>query len=815
MATKTTRKGTPLIIVESPTKAKTMARFLGKDYVIKATMGHVRDLPPKKLGIDIEDNFAVKYEKTPKGKEVIADIASSARVASEVYLATDPDREGEAISWHIFEGAGMDKLKSVKRVVFHEITGAAVKEALADPREIDSNMVNAQQARRVLDRIVGYKISPILWKKVSKGLSAGRVQSVALKLIVEREEEIEKFKSEEYWVITAELAADGKSFIAQLQPKDEKGKKKVIANKQEADLILDALRSSNYRVAELEQKTVKHRPVPPYTTSTFQQDASRRLNINSKASMQIAQQLYEGISLGSQGSVGLITYMRTDSFNLANEALKEIGGFIVDTYGSKYGGKPRRYKNKSKGAQEAHEAIRPTSVLRTPESVSPFLDSRQARIYELIWKRAVRSQMADALTDDTVAEIEATATDGKTHQLRARGSVMKFDGHYKLDPRAMASRNKGSDDDEEQTDGLLPPLKQGMALELTDTGANGKQKFTQPPPRYNEARLIQVLEKNNVGRPSTYASIVSTIEGRKYVVREKKFFHPTSLGRMVCEFLTNNFQNIIDVKFTARMEEELDQIAKGELEWIPMLSRFYGPFKKQLDVVSKAEESGELCDECGKPLLVRVSRRGKFLGCSGYPKCKNLKPYGDEPVEEVVESGEFCEKCEKPMLVRTGRMGQFLGCSGYPKCKNAKPLKEEGEEATDEFCEKCERPMSVRAGRLGKFLGCTGYPECKNARPLKEDRTEILCPRCEQGHLTRRRSKRGKPFYGCPRYPECDFATSLTPHTEPCPQCGGLTGHTARKQVLCTDDQCGWKQPGASKSGGGRRATSKGGAKAS
>ena len=703
----------PLVVVESPTKARTMKRFLGDAYNIKASLGHVRDLPRNKLGIATDKSFEADYVVT--NKDVVADIRRSAQSAGEVYLATDPDREGEAISWHILEaiGAANSSMK-VERVVFHEITKMAVRKAFDHPRTIDMNLVNAQQARRALDRLVGYKLSPVLWGKVRRGLSAGRVQSVALRLIVDREAQIEAFNSEEYWNIFAVLEADGKPFRAKLVSKRAKGGKSDISSKEMADGILEELRASKFAVAELTEKLARRRPMPPFITSTLQQEASRQLHMNGKTTMRVAQKLYEGVSLGAQGQTGLISYMRTDSLTLSEAALKEAEEFIRKMYGDKYSDGPRRYKTKSRAAQEAHEAIRPTSIKRTPESLSGSLSRDELRLYELIWKRTVASQMTDALSDETVVEVEANSPKAK-HLLRARGSILKFDGYRRLYGAEQGAARKPSDREKESDEALnreLPPLKQGQPLKLGDEGASGEQKFTQPPPRYSEAMLIHALEEHGIGRPSTYSSIVGTIETREYVLRESSRFVPTALGKAVSNFLVKNFPQIMDVAFTARMEEELDAVAAGKMEWVPMLHNFYAPFLKLVGSASSME---------------RVS-----------------------PTELDEDTGEVCEKCERPMVLKTGR--------------------------------------------FGKFLGCSGYPECKNIRSIIET-TGLACPKCGEGELIKRLSRRGVTFYGCNRYPDCNFATSLVPRKEPCPKCGWVVGRLPRGKrppTLCSHEECDW-----------------------
>ena len=673
------------MIVESPAKARTVARFLGNDYVVKASMGHVRDLPRKTMGVDIDKDFRPTYEQVRGRESVIRDIKKAARAADKVYLATDPDREGEAISWHMVEAAGLPQdSPALKRVVFHEITRPAIDEAFNDPRQIDMQLVNAQQARRILDRIVGYKLSPVLWSKVRRGLSAGRVQSVALRLIVDREREIEAFTPVEYWSIGVDLsseAANGsRPFTANLQKiAGEKGRANV-PNAERANAITADLRTAAYRVAEVKTREVKQRPQPPFTTSTLQQEAARRLGFGAQRTMRIAQELYEGIQLGDGDPVGLITYMRTDSVNVAASALAEANKFIKEKYGPEFVGRPRTYRTRSRSAQEAHEAIRPTSVYRTNTAMKKFLNRDQSRLYDLIWKRLVASQMKDAILDSTTIEINATASNGNGYTVRASGRVMKFEGFRIVYVEAR-------DEEEENGEKRLPRLSNGQDLSLIKV--NSEQKFTKPPPRYSEAMLIRTLEEQGIGRPSTYASIVGTIEQREYVSRENRRFKPTPLGAAVSDLLTENFPDIMDPGFTAGMEERLDQIAEGRVEWVPMLGAFYEPFDKQV--------------EHAKEHAARVDRS-----------------------KLVEKSDEVCEKCERPMVIRSGRYGKFLSCSGFPECRNSRPIRI----GTGVVCPRCGEGelLEKRNSKRRAFYGCSTYPDCDfltGRRPLKEP-----CPEC-------------------------------------------------------------------------------------
>ncbi|MCH7642719.1 MAG: type I DNA topoisomerase [Chloroflexi bacterium] len=686
-----------LVVVESPAKARTVGRFLGPDYEVIASMGHVRDLPQRTLGVDVDNNFEPTYVDVGGRESVLKDIKKALKGARTVYLATDPDREGEAISWHLVEALGLRDMKDLelRRVVFHEITRSAVEEAFADYRDIDMQLVNAQQARRVLDRIVGYKLSPVLWSKIRRGLSAGRVQSVALRLIVDREREIEAFNPVEYWSVIARLAkqADAsQTFRANLHAIDGKTGRHLVHNAEESEKLVRDLKASAYRVSKVVRREVKSRPSAPFTTSTLQQEAARRLRFGAQRTMRAAQQLYEGIQLGSGDPVGLITYMRTDSTNLATTAVAEVGEFIKTRYGAEYFTKPRVYRTRSKNAQEAHEAIRATSVMRTPESVANHLSSDQRSLYELIWKRMVASQMTDSVSDATTVDIEATGgPSGTPYTLRATGSVLKFQGFRAVyvEARDIVNGNDADDDDDDSDlSRVLVPLDEGETVNLDDL--KSEQRFTQPPARFSEAMLIRTLEENGIGRPSTFASIVATIESRDYVAREKARFKPTKLGLAVTDFLVEWFPNIMDTGFTAGMEEKLDEVARGDIDWVPMLQEFYGPFD---GLVEGAKEKAE-----------RVPRS-----------------------ELDEESDEVCEECERPMVIKTGRFGKFLSCSGFPDCRNSKPLRlGTGAKCPEDGGELLERKGRGPKGR--RFYGCENYPDCEfstRQRPLKEP-----CPEC-------------------------------------------------------------------------------------
>jgi len=748
-----------LVIVESPAKARTIQKYLGPGYTVHASMGHVRDLPKRTLGVDIEDGFKPTYENLRGRAATLKKIRSAAKGADAIYLAPDPDREGEAIAWHLAQALRLPQSK-VFRVTFNEITKRAVKNAFKDPGKIDMAKVNAQQARRILDRIVGYQLSPLLWKKVAKGLSAGRVQSVAVRLIAEREKEIRAFVPEEFWRILAKLAPAGsrdeaEQFEAELA--EWKGEKFRPAKGEEAQAVAEALRAADYVVGAVERKQQKVSPGPPFHTSSLQQAASTRLRFAARRTMRIAQQLYEGIEIGDEGSVGLITYMRTDSFRIAADAQNECRELIPERFGKQYlPDKPKIYKSR-KGAQEAHEAIRPTSVSRTPEQLKPYLSDEQLKLYRLIWERFVASQMRDATYEAT--SVEVRAADGL---LKARGRVCQFDGYTKVWPAR---------DDKDLQD--LPLLETGQQLDLL--GLDPSQHFTKPPPRYTEASLVRTLEREGIGRPSTYAAIISTIQDRGYVEQQKRAFFATDLGIVVTDLLLGSFPDVMDVQFTSGMEEKLDKIEEEDTDWVAVLDEFYKLFKADLDRAGTEMKSvkgvlveGEVCPECGKPLVERWSKYGKFLGCSGYPACKYIKP-GDGG-QEAAETDEVCEKCGKPMVIKMGRRGRFLGCSGYPQCRNTKKIGPDGKpvpppEPTDKVCEKCGSPMVIRTGAKGRFLACSGFPKCRNTKALP---TGIACPKegCDGELIYKRGKGRGrKGFFGCTKYPDCDYTTSELPAT--------------------------------------------------
>ncbi len=695
-----------LIIVESPAKTKTLKNFLGGDYIVEASMGHVRDLPKKELGVDIEDAFKPKYVSIPERKTVLANLKKAVKDVSQVYLATDPDREGEAIAWHLEKAL---KLSGAKRIEFNEITRTAVKEALEHPRDVDIQLVDAQQARRVLDRLVGYKLSPLLWSKVKKGLSAGRVQSVAVRLICDREREIQAFVPEEYWSVTAKLTKldANKTFDAKLIEKD--GKKIKLGTEEETKQVLSELQGATYSVSNVKKREQKRNPAAPFITSTLQQEASRKLGFSNKKTMSVAQGLYEGVDLGAEGSVGLITYMRTDSVRIAGEAIAQAREFIATEYGKDYvPASPRQYKSK-KSAQDAHEAIRPTSVMRKPDAIEKQLTKDQMRLYKLIWQRFLASQMESAIMDVTTVDIAA-----KNYTFRVTGSVIKFPGFTIL---YTEGKDNGNEDEDDQQ---LPVLSKDEELRLLDLLS--KQHFTEPPPRYNEATLVKALEERGIGRPSTYAAIISTIQDRKYVVLEEKKFMPTELGFTVTDLLVKHFPKIMDTEFTADVETKLDSVEEGEADWVKVLADFWGPFNESLveakekmeKVKAPARESGEMCPNCGLPLLIRESRYGEFLGCSGYPKCKTI-------VSKPKTVGVKCPKdgCEGEIIERKSKKGKtFFGCSKYPECDFVswdKPL--------DRRCPECNSVLVEKQYR-GRSQGikCSNE-ECtyKEAQEKKEE----------------------------------------------------------------------------------------------
>jgi DNA topoisomerase I len=740
-----------LIIVESPAKARTLKRFLGDRFDVLASMGHVRDLPERELAVDVEQDFQPRYEVVDSRKQTISDLKKAVQKQSSVILASDPDREGEAIAWHLSE---VLHLRSPRRIEFHEITDAAVRRALEHPREIDMRLVNAQQARRVVDRLVGYRLSPFLWSKVQKGIGAGRVQSVALRLVVDREEEIRRFTAEESWTVDALLSkerADGR-FKARLARRlAEPDVKLELKTEADAQAAVAELEGADYRVASIERRQRSKNAPAPYITSTLQQDASSRLRFSPKKTMRLAQDLYEGVELGPEGSTGLITYMRTDSTRISEEAETKANAWIKGNLGEKYLGKPRQQKSRP-GAQEAHEAVRPTDPARRPEDVKRFLSPDQHRLYDLVWRRFVASRMAPAQYALTAVEIEAGP-----FGLRANGSVLTFDGFYKVWQR-------GDDDDE---DGRLPELAEGERLDFH--GLEPEQHFTQPPPRYSEATLIQELEKRGIGRPSTYAGIVGTIQDHQYVEQRERRLHPTPLGEGVNRIMVDHFQAIVDDKYTAAMEERLDEVEQGEVEWVPVVGDFYHPLEQMLAAAAEAmpAETGEECPECHEgQLILKASRFGPFKGCSRYPQCRYRQavlPTGEAAEPKLLD--DACPECGKPLQVRRSKYGEFVGCSGYPACKYVRrDAARTDETPTGEKCPECGQGELVeRKGRFGPFVACNRYPECKyratkgkdgKVKPRSEAKVlDEPCPICGKP-LVERQGRYG-PFKSCSDYPRC------------------------------------------------------------
>ena len=781
-----------LVIVESPTKAKTINKYLGKDYEVEASLGHIKDLPKSQLGVDLEsDDFSTEYVVIPGKEKVVAKLKKLARGAAAIYLAPDPDREGEAIAAHLeeelSENGGKKKKKAgtpVHRVTFNEITKKAVQEAFKHPRDIDRNLVDAQQTRRVLDRIVGYQVSPLLWDKVRRGLSAGRVQTVALRLIVEREREVKAFEKKEYWTIDAHLFG-GKppAFDARFVGLGDE--KTEVPNEEESKKITSALERAQWSVRNIEKKERRRSPAPPFTTSKLQQDGSRKLRFSVKRVMMIAQRLYEGVELGDEGSVGLITYMRTDSVQVSPDALTEVRELINGTYGKDFlPEQPNAYKSR-KAAQEAHEAIRPSSVARHPDEIKKYLQEDEYKVYKLIWQRFVASQMTPAVFDQTSIDIEAKAA-SESFTFRVTGSVLKFEGFLKVYEESKDSK----DEEDEALKHKLPPLEVGQKLTLREL--KPEQHFTEPPPRFNEASLVKELEERGIGRPSTYSTIISTIQERQYVQKIGGKFIPTETGLVVTDLLVKNFEEIFDPAYTARLEEELDEIEEGKEKWTDALSEFYKKFEKDLRYAEKHMENvkrmekptDEKCERCGSPLVLKWGKHGSFYACSAYKKddpesCTFTK---ENPVNlpefdtaEMPETGqdEYCENCGRVMVLKRGRFGQFMACTGYPDCKTTRRL-DQGKRVPDvpleELCPKCGRNMVLRHGRYGEFISCSGYPECKY---IKQNFIGVKCPQCADGELVEKKARRrGNTFYGCSNYPNCEFTSAYKPVPEACPQCG-------------------------------------------
>ncbi len=836
-----------LVIVESPAKAKTINKYLGREYSVKASYGHVMDLPKKTLGVLLpgeengrkrkkgrsksrgknggkaeetkaakpvvvtkENAFEPTLEVIPGKTKVILELRKAAEGAPSVYLATDPDREGEAISAHLLETLAKRKSDRKKyfRVMFNEITPKAIKAAFEKAGGINENLVEAQQARRVLDRLVGYKISPLLWDKVRRGLSAGRVQTVALRLIAERERDIRAFVPKEYWTIHALLDAGAPPFFEAKLFK-HKGEDIEVPNQEEAERVLAAVQKANWQVESVTQKEKRRNPPPPFTTSKLQQAAYNRLRFTAKRTMALAQRLYEGVELGQEGSVALITYMRTDSVRVSADALQQVRELIPARFGAEYlPEKPNFYRSK-KDAQEAHEAIRPTDAARAPEDVRAYLEDDVFKLYQLIWQRFVASQMLPAVFDQTTIDIGAG-----DYTFRATGSVQKFDGYLRVYQRPESAIDREEEEKDEEGEGRsLPQVAEGQPLRLENV--RPEQHFTEPPPRYTEATLVKELEEKGIGRPSTYATIISTIVEREYVSKDQGRFTPTMLGEKVSDLLVKSFEDIFDVGFTARMEEELDEIEDGKLPWKQSVKDFWDRFEEDLDKAHGEMESykagiptGQKCEKCGQgELLERISRHGFFLGCSRYPECDYTRDLSPEVGGEEVESEstvEYCDNCGKEMAIKRGRWGPFLACTGYPDCKTTRRLvtgtrkARQPDEPLNENCPECHKQLVKKHGRFGEFIGCSGYPKCKYTRPIT---LGIKCPKCGTGEFVRRGAGKGRGrrrvFYGCSRYPECDFTTPHLPIAEPCPKCGApfIVEKRTRTGTVraCLKEHCDWE----------------------
>jgi len=821
-----------LVIVESPAKAKTIQKYLGKGFTVEASLGHVKDLPKSTLGVDVENEFDTEYIVIPGKEKVLIKLKKLAESADHIFLAPDPDREGEAIAAHLADeldtngtkkkkakkakAKGKDKDKDkdgeaprIQRVTFNEITQRAVREAFEHPREIDQNLVDAQQARRVLDRLVGYQVSPLLWDKVRRGLSAGRVQTVALRLIVEREREIKAFEKKEYWTIDAHLAAaKPPAFDARFVGKGED--KIEIPNGEEAEKVRAFVEKADWLVRSVDRKERRRNAAPPFTTSKLQQDSARKLRFSVKRTMMIAQRLYEGVELGEEGLVGLITYMRTDSTRVSNEALAELRDLVGKEYGPQYlPEQPNTFKSK-KGAQEAHEAIRPTSATRHPDSIKQYLKEDEFKVYKLIWQRFVASQINPAVFDQTTVDIDAKQGND-SYWFRVTGSVLKFDGFLKV----YEESKEGKDEEDEELKHKLPPVEPGQKLTLREL--KPEQHFTEPPPRYNEASLVKELEERGIGRPSTYATILGTIQERQYVTKTGGKFAPTEIGLVVTDLLVENFRDIFDVAYTARLEEELDEIEEGKEKWTDAMSEFYKRFAKDLKYAEKHMENikrmekptDEKCERCGSPLVIKWGKHGSFYACSSYDKdnpesCTftkenpiNLPDLDSADMQETAQE-EYCENCGRVMVLKRGRFGQFMACTGYPDCKTTRRL-DQGKRVPDipldEPCPKCGRNLMIRHGRYGEFTACSGYPDCKY---VKQNFIGVKCPLCKDGELVEKKARKGNTFYGCSNYPKCKFTSANKPIAEKCPSCGNEflveKNLKAGPVVACPNKECDYER---------------------
>jgi DNA topoisomerase I len=844
-----------LVIVESPAKAKTIEKYLGKGFEVRASIGHIMDLPKNEIGVELKNRtFEPELVVSPGKEKVVDALKKLALKADEIYLAPDPDREGEAIAYHLALQLGINakERKKIRRVTFNEITKKAVQEAFKHARDVDQNLVDAQQTRRVLDRLVGYQISPLLWDKVRRGLSAGRVQTVAVRLIVEREREIGAFNPVEYWTLDAILHADkqpDKSFKAKFigvdgeaarvaNGKDKDGKDQFIANalpgRAEVDAVISALKSARWSLASVQSREQQRRPLPPFITSQLQRDASTKLGFNVRRTMGVAQRLYEGVDLGAEGTTGLITYMRTDSPRVAPDAIEGAREWVAKQLGAKYLPETQNVYKGKKDAQDAHEAIRPTDPSRTPESIARYLSEEQLKLYTLIWRRFVASQMTPAVFDITTAKIAAvSAKDGKTYDFRVSGSVLRFDGFLKI---YEVTEEKKEDDDESAN--KLPNLDGVKALALDKL--EEEQKFTQPPPRYNEASLVKELEERGIGRPSTYASIISTIQDREYVVKHggsRGRFYPTEIGMVVCDLLVESFPYIFDMAYTAKLEEELDDIEDGKEKWTDLLNGFYDHFedelkdagKKMRDIKRMEQVTNEKCELCGSPLVLKWGKFGTFFACSAYDKkdpssCTFTKentagkPDMNTPeAQEADEKDEYCENCGKVMVLRRGPFGMFMACPDYnadPPCKTIRKLSQKQQQKppvpTGEPCPLCGKPLVLRQGQYGEFVSCSGYPKCKY---VKQNLIEgMKCPKCGTGDLAERKARRGNVFWGCTNYPKCDFTSNYKPVAQKCPECGSpyLVEKTLRSGIYL---ECPNKKKAAEEETAPKKSAKKGAAK--
>jgi len=795
-----------LVIVESPAKAKTINKYLGKDFIVKASLGHIKDLPKRDLAVDVERGFEPRYEVIEGKKKLVAELKQAARKVKDVYLAADPDREGEAICFHLQEELSEKKNgPRIYRVMFNEITKKAVAKAFEKPGQVDVNLVDAQQARRVLDRLVGYKISPLLWDKVRRGLSAGRVQTVALRLVVEREREIRAFVAKEYWTIDADLAAKKPPALTARLARIN-GQAAEIGSTEAANGVVAALEGAAYTVQSVSTREKRRFPVAPFITSTLQQESSRKLRFSVKRTMMLAQRLYEGVEVGKD-TVGLITYMRTDSTRVSDDAIRDVRDFIGERYGREFLPDSANFYKSKKGAQDAHEAIRPTSMAYAPEVVDKYLQEDERKVYRLIWNRFVASQMMPALYDQTTIDVGAKGKKGDDYLFRATGSVLKFEGFLKV----YQEGKDQIDEEDEEMKHRLPAVAEGERLRFK--AIRPEQHFTEPPPRYNEATLVKRLEADGVGRPSTYASILSTIQEREYVKKDAGRFTPTELGMVVTDLLLESFDDIFDVTYTARMEEELDEIEDGKIDWRVAMQEFYERFDKDLkhaeehmtDIKRMEKPTDLTCEKCGKPLVIKWGKHGSFIACTGYPECTYTRELTvdlpDVDKADLAEQGdeEYCENCGRPMVLKKGRFGTFYACTGYPDCKTTKPIggaQKKPDQKLDEICPQCGNHLVLKTGRFGEFTACSNYPTCKY---VKQKTIGVKCPECSEGEIVERRSKRGKTFYGCNRWPECNFVAWGKPVPEKCPECG--SPYMIEKWLKagtfwqCPNAECKHKQP--------------------